>query len=324
MIAHTLSPQPEGFSVGGMRLIPGGTFAMGSAAFYPEEQPMRQVRVDAFWIDETPVTNAQFSAFVAATGHVTFAEVPPDPKDYPGMDPALGLPGSLVFTGTDGPVAMDDWHQWWAFVHGADWRHPAGPQSSIEELMDHPAVHIAHRDAEAYARWAGKRLPTEAEHEYAARGGHDRRDYAWGDELAPEGRMMANYWQGQFPWNNTAEDGWLGTSPVRAFPPNDYGLYDMAGNVWEWTDDWYADPRPAKKPYAGACCVIPNPRGANRAASFDPCSPKLKIPRKVIKGGSHLCAENYCRRYRPAARQGEAIDSTTSHIGFRCVRSACA
>ncbi len=307
-----------------MIFITGGVFAMGSDDFYPEEAPVRDVRVDDFWIDETPITNAQFAEFVAATDYITFAEIAPDPKDYPGMESAMTLPGSLVFTSTPKPVPMHDWSQWWAFVHGADWRHPTGPHSDLDGLDDHPVVHIAHRDAQAYAEWAGKRLPTEAEHEYAARGGHEGRAYVWGEELAPDGRMMANYWQGEFPWQNSAEDGWSRTSPVRAFPPNDYGLYDIAGNVWEWTDDFYADPKPLKKSHASACCVTPNPRGATRAASFDPCTPKMKIPRKVIKGGSHLCAENYCRRYRPAARQGEAIDSTTSHIGFRCVRDATA
>ena len=306
----------------GMRLISEGIFTMGSTAFYPEEQPTRRVKVDSFWIDEAPVTNAQFAEFVEATGFVTFAEIPPDPKDYPGLDPAMAKAGSLVFTGAENPVAMHDWSQWWSFVHGADWRHPLGPGSNIDDLMDHPVVHVAHRDAQAFADWADKRLPSEAEHEYAARGGHEGREFIWGDELAPGGAMLANYWQGRFPYENTVQDGWLRTSPVRHFPPNDYGLYDMAGNVWEWTDDWYSEPKPVNKRHAGACCVIENPRGATRAASFDPCSPGLKIPRKVIKGGSHLCADNYCQRYRPAARQGEAIDSTTSHIGFRCVRSA--
>ncbi|MFN3473051.1 MAG: formylglycine-generating enzyme family protein [Blastomonas sp.] len=304
-----------------MRLVPGGTFRMGSDAFYPEEQPIRRVRVDPFWIDETPVTNAQFAEFVAATGYVTFAEIAPDPKDYPGMDPALAQPGSLVFTGTDQAVSTGDWSQWWAFVHGADWRHPQGPASSIDVLMDHPVVHIAHRDAAAYAVWADKRLPTEAEYEWAARGGDGEHEYAWGNELAPGGRILANYWHGQFPHENLNPDGWQRTSPVRFYPPNGRGLFDIIGNVWEWTDDWFAAPKPKKKHYFGACCVIDNPRGAHRAASFDPCTPRLKIARKVIKGGSHLCAENYCQRYRPAARQGEAIDSTTSHIGFRCVKS---
>lgn len=318
---NPLSATESGASAG-MRLIPGGSFAMGSTRFYPEEQLVRQVRVDPFWIDETPVTNAQFAAFVAATGYVTFAEIPPDPRDYPGMDPALARAGSLVFTGTDRPVSTRDWSQWWAFVPGADWPHPSGPGSCIDGLMDHPVVHVAHRDAAAYAAWAGRRLPTEAEHEWAARGDDADRDYAWGNELAPDGRIMANYWHGQFPHENLSPDGWLRTSPVGFYPPGAHGLFDMIGNVWEWTEDWYAAPQPMKKRHSGACCVIDNPRGAHRAASFDPCTPRLKIPRKVIKGGSHLCAENYCQRYRPAARQGEAIDSTTSHIGFRCARSA--
>jgi len=303
----------------GMVHVPGGSFTMGSGRFYPEERPARKVRVDSFWIDATPVTNRAFARFVEATGYRTSAEIPPDPKDYPGMDPAMAQPGSLVFQKTPRPVPLNDWSQWWAFVLGADWRHPTGPDSSIEGMEDHPVVHVAYADALAYAEWAGKSLATEAEWEYAARGGHDGREYAWGDELAPGGAMLANFWQGRFPDVNTCEDGWERTSPVRHYPPNDYGLYDMIGNVWEWTQDWYAQPKPAEKRKPGACCTIDNPRGGRKAESFDPCTPELKIPRRVTKGGSHLCAENYCQRYRPAARQGQAIDSTTSHIGFRCV-----
>ncbi|WP_066557728.1 formylglycine-generating enzyme family protein [Croceicoccus bisphenolivorans] len=301
--------------------LPGGIFTMGSTAFYPEERPLRRVKVDPFWIDATPVTNRQFAEFVAATGHVTFAEIPPDPKDYPGMDPALAKPGSLVFTPPAHAVPLDDWTQWWSFSFGADWRHPHGPDSSITGLEDHPVVHVTFADALAYAKWAGKALPTEAEWEFAARGGQDDgHEYQWGDELAPGGRMMANYFQGTFPHGNTLEDGWERTSPVGSFPANAYGLFDMIGNVWEWTRDWYADPVPAKKAKADACCVIANPRGPAKGASYDRATPELKIPRRVTKGGSHLCAENYCQRYRPAARQGQAVDSSTSHIGFRCVR----
>ncbi|WP_253342315.1 formylglycine-generating enzyme family protein [Sphingobium sp. OAS761] len=299
--------------------LAGGVFTMGSENFYPEERPVRRVKVDPFWIDETPVTNRQFADFVAATGHVTFAELAPDPKDYPGMDPAMAKAGSLVFTRPGHPVPPDDWTQWWRFMFGADWRHPLGPDSTLDGLDDHPVTHVTHADAKAYATWAGKSLPTEAEFEFAAQGGHDGRDYQWGDTLAPGGRMLANYWQGAFPHENTIEDGWEHTSPVRSYPPNDYGLYDMIGNVWEWTNDWYATPKPAEKKKPDACCTVANPRGAAMRESFDPCMPDLKIARKVTKGGSHLCAENYCQRYRPAARQGQPIDSSTNHIGFRCV-----
>ncbi|MCB2066122.1 MAG: formylglycine-generating enzyme family protein [Erythrobacter sp.] len=302
-----------------MIAIPGGVFTMGSEAFYPEERPLRRVKLDRFWIDPTPVTNRQFADFVAATGHVTLAEIAPDPADYPGMDPALAQPGSLVFRRTPQPVRLDDFSQWWEFCLGADWRHPTGPGSSIDGLEDHPVVQVAYGDALAYAEWAGKALPTEAEFEFAARGGHEGREFAWGDELAPGGQMLANFWQGQFPCENTLEDGWERTSPVRHYPPNDYGVWDMIGNVWEWTTDWYALPRAVAKAKPGACCTIANPRGGRKADSFDPCMPQSKIARRVIKGGSHLCAESYCQRYRPAARQGQALDTSTSHIGFRCI-----
>jgi formylglycine-generating enzyme len=304
----------------GMVHLRGGAFTMGSESFYPEERPLRRVKVDSFWIDETPVTNRQFAEFVADTGHVTLAEIAPNPADYPGMDPAMARPGSLVFTPPSQPVRLDDWSQWWRFCFGADWRHPQGPASSIDGLEDHPVTHVAFADALAYADWAGKSLPTEAEWEFAARGGlDDGRDYQWGDELAPGGEMLANYWQGAFPHENTCADGWRYTSPVRTFPANGYGLFDTIGNVWEWTRDWYALPKAIEKRKPGACCTIPNPRGGAKRDSFDPCTPELKIPRRVTKGGSHLCAENYCRRYRPAARQGQPVDSSSSHIGFRCV-----
>ena len=300
-----------------MRLIPGGRFRMGSDRFYPEEAPVVEVRVDAFLIDETPVTNAEFARFVAETGHVTFAEVAPDPRDYPGMDPALAQPGSAVFEQPARVAGLRDIGQWWRWRIGANWRRPLGPGSSLEGLDDHPVVHVAHADAAAYAAWAGKALPTEAEWEFAARGGLEGADYAWGGELAPGGSMMANYWQGEFPLRNDLTDGWLRTSPVRSFPANGYGLFDMIGNVWEWTDDWYA-PRTAA-PARAACCVPANPRGGAEAESLDPTA-AVPIPRRVVKGGSHLCAANYCRRYRPAARHPEAVDTTTSHIGFRCVK----
>lgn len=302
----------------GMRFIEGGIFTMGSERFYPEEAPMRPVRVDAFWIDETPVTNAAFQRFVEETGYRTVAEIPPDPRDYPGLDPADARAGSLLFQPTSGPVDLSDWSQWWTFSFGTDWHHPHGPDSRLDGLEDHPVVHIAHADAAAYAKWAGKRLPTEAEWEFAARGGIEGVDYAWGDALAPEGRMLANYWQGAFPHGNTLEDGFERTSPVRSYPPNGFGLYDMIGNVWEWTNDWFTQPRIERKT-RGSCCVPSNPRGGTRRDSLDPAMPGLSIPRKVLKGGSHLCAASYCQRYRPAARHPQAIDSSTSHIGFRCV-----
>ncbi|KFG91368.1 Sulfatase-modifying factor 1 [Sphingobium herbicidovorans NBRC 16415] len=299
----------------GMRWVEGGAFAMGSENFYPEEAPVRRVRVDGFWIDETPVTNRAFARFVEATGHRTVAEIAPDPKDYPGMPIELAQPGSLLFQRTVGPVDLQDHSQWWTFALGVDWRHPHGPGSSLDGLEDHPVVHVTFEDARAYAKWAGKSLPTEAEWEYAARGGLDGQDYAWGGELAPEGEMLANYWQGAFPFANTLDDGWERTSPVRSYPANGFGLYDMIGNVWEWTSDWYAQPRVEAKA-RGSCCVPANPRGPTRHESLDPMS---AIPRKVLKGGSHLCAPSYCQRYRPAARHAQAIESSTSHIGFRCV-----
>jgi formylglycine-generating enzyme required for sulfatase activity len=301
--------------------VPGGEYAMGSDRFYPEEAPVRRVRVDPFWIDETPVTNAQFAAFVAATGHLTFAEIAPDPKDYPGMDPALAQPGSAVFEMTDRPVDTGV-PSWWHFRLGASWRAPTGPGSSIDGIEDHPVVHVAYADAEAYAAWAGKALPTEAEWEFAARGGLDGADYAWGSELAPAGAMLANYWQGLFPFANQLTDGYLRTSPVRTYPANGYGLYDMIANVWEWTTDWFAQPKEEKmapKKYGGSCCIPANPRGGTRDGSIVKGDP-AKMPRKVLKGGSHLCAENYCRRYRPAARYAQPVDTTTSHVGFRCIR----
>lgn len=296
----------------GMRRLGGGEFVMGSERFYPEERPLRPVRVDPFWIDETPVTNRQFAAFVRATGHRTLAEIPPDPKDYPGMPPEMARAGSLVFQPTAGPVWTGDPSQWWEFKFGAFWRRPLGRPGPMA-LDDHPVVHLAYEDAAAYAEWAGKSLPTEAEWEFAARGGQAS-EFAWGDELAPGGAMLANYWQGEFPWRNSKLDGWERTSPVGSFPPNGYGLSDMIGNVWEWTCDWYADAGDLVA--ASPCCA---PKGGAMEASYDPATPQVMIPRKVIKGGSHLCAESYCQRYRPAARHPQAIDSSTSHIGFRCV-----
>ncbi|MCB2078870.1 MAG: formylglycine-generating enzyme family protein, partial [Novosphingobium sp.] len=273
--------------------------------------------VDGFWIDYTSVTNRQFKAFVRETGYVTFAEVPPDPRHYPGVLPHMLYAGSLVFLPPTRMPDQNDWSQWWTFLKGADWRHPYGRKSNLNGLDHHPVVHVAFADALAYAKWAGKELPTEAEWEFAARGGLDGAEYAWGDEFLPGGRHMANTWQGNFPVENRNDDGYARTSPVKAFPENGYGVYDMIGNAWEWTVDWYAARHEADA--QKACCIPQNPRGGREDASYDPSQPQIRIPRKVIKGGSHLCAPNYCRRYRPAARHAEAIDTSTSHLGFRCI-----
>jgi formylglycine-generating enzyme required for sulfatase activity len=315
-------PHPDGARGGqaphpNMVWIPGGTFRMGSDSHYPEEAPVHHVRVDGFWIDRTPVTNRDFRAFVKATGYVTVAEIPPDPKDYPGALPHMLQAGSLVFTPGVDPGDLRDWSRWWNFRFGANWRRPYGPASSITGLEHHPVVHVAYRDVEAYARWAGKSLPTEAEWEFAARGGLDGAEFAWGDELTPGNRHMANTWQGAFPLENLRADGYDRTSPVTAFPPNGYGVYDMIGNVWEWTTDWFTAKHAPDQ--AKACCIPANPRGGPEAGSYDPCDPATRIPRKVLKGGSHLCAPNYCRRYRPAARHAQPIDTSASHLGFRCL-----
>lgn len=297
--------------------IPAGRFSMGAERFYPEEAPVRDVEVDGFAIDRGPVTVAQYTRFVDETGYVTLAERTPDPAKYPDADPSLLVPGSAVFRPTAHPVSLDDPRQWWAYVPGANWRHPWGPNSDNSQRQDHPVTHVAYADADAYARWAGKELPTEAEWEYAARGGLDSAIFAWGDEMSPDGRLMANFWQGEFPWRNTGAKGWRGTTPVGLFAPNGYGLHDMTGNVWEWTSDFYA-PRPdtAVSPCCGA---IQNPRVRSSEESYDVGNPGAAIPRRTVKGGSHLCAPSYCLRYRPAARQPEAIDTSTSHIGFRCI-----
>ena len=301
----------------GMLYVPGGTFRMGSDKHYPEEAPVHRVTVDGFWMDRTPVTNRQFKEFIRATGHVSCAEIPPDARDYPGALPQMLYAGSLVFKPPLRSVDRRNWSEWWTFLKGADWRHPYGPNSNIDGLDDHPVVHVAFADAEAYAKWAGKDLPTEGEWEFAARGRLEGTEFAWGDEFTPGGRHMANTWQGDFPRQNRNEDGFERTSPVTAFPPNGYGLYDMIGNVWEWTSDWWSTRHEADAPKA--CCIPVNPRGGREEGSYDPCQPRIKIPRKVLKGGSHLCAPNYCRRYRPAARHAEAVDTSTSHVGFRCI-----
>ena len=290
---------------------------MGSDAFYLEERPVHAVTVDGFWIDEHPVTVAEFRRFVKATGHVTVAEVAPDPAEYPDADPDLLVPGSLVFTPTEGAVDLSDVHNWWSWMPGAQWRSPEGPDSTVHGRELHPVTHVAYADALAYCAWAGKELPTEAQWERAARGGLEGKVFCWGDEFAPRGKMMANTWQGQFPWQNLLLDRFERTSPVKHFPPNGFGLYDMAGNVWEWTADFFS-PRHADEP-EHPCCSPRNPRVSSPDQSYDLGAPGADIPRRVTKGGSHLCAPNYCLRYRPAARQGEAVDTSTSHIGLRCV-----
>jgi len=296
-----------------MRWVPGGEFAMGSNDFYPEERPVRRVAVDGFWMDEQLVTAGEFRRFVRETGYTTVAERPLDPSDYPGADPQLLVPGALVFRKSTGPVDLRDYRNWWRYVPGASWKRPGGPGTTINGRDRHPVVQVACEDAEAYAAWAGKELPSEAEWELAARGGLEGAVFAWGDDELLDGRQMANTWQGEFPWQNLKLDGYEGTSPVAKFPPNGYGLYDMTGNVWEWTVDFFAAQRESAEP---ACCVPHNPRTTSADASY---AEGETLPRRVIKGGSHLCAPNYCLRYRPSARQGEAIDTSTSHIGFRCI-----
>jgi formylglycine-generating enzyme required for sulfatase activity len=299
--------------------IKGGSFRMGSDHHYPEEAPAHHVAVGEFWIDRHPVTNASFAEFVAATGYVTTAERPLDAEAFPDAPRENLVPGSLVFTGTRGPVDLRHLSQWWTWTPGASWCHPEGPGSNIDMRADHPVVHVAYDDADAYARWAGRCLPTEAEWEYAARGGLDAAEFTWGNEARPNGQRMANIWNGEFPWRNTLDDGFARTSPVGSFPPNGFGLYDMAGNVWEWTADWYGDSTPET---LDACCVPQNPLGGSERDSLDPAQPQFPIPRKVIKGGSHLCADSYCLRYRPAARRPQMIDTGMSHLGMRCARRA--
>jgi formylglycine-generating enzyme len=293
--------------------VSGGVFRMGSDHHYPEEAPAREVDVDGFWLDRTTVTNAAFAAFVAATGYRTVAERPLDPADFPGAPAENLTPGSLVFVRTPGPVDLRHLSQWWVWTPGASWRHPEGPGSDLAGRADHPAVHVAYEDAEAFAAWAGLVLPTEAQWERAARGGVDGATYTWGNEPETADLRRANYWHGDFPWR--ADEGYGSTMPVGSFPPNGYGLADMAGNVWEWTQDWYVERRWGD---VSACCLPREPRGGTRAASYDPAQPRLRIPRKVIKGGSFLCADSYCLRYRPAARRPHMVDTGMSHVGFRC------
>jgi formylglycine-generating enzyme len=307
------SPSP-GEPAEDMVWIPGGTYLMGSDRHYPEEAPAHKVTVNGFWMDRHTVTNREFKRFVDATGHVTVAERPANAADFPGAKPELLVPSSVMFKKAPHRVDLRS-HRWWVYVPGANWRHPRGPASALQGLWDHPVVHVAFEDAEAYARWVGKALPTEAEWEFAARGGLEGAEYAWGDEFTPGGKPMANTWQGEFPWQNLLADGYEWTAPVGSFPPNSYGLYEMTGNVWEWTTDWYQDHGRIEHP----CCTLDNPRGGAREESHDPGMTGIKVARKVMKGGSYLCAPNYCRRYRPAARMAQEADSATCHLGFRCI-----
>ena len=297
--------------------IAGGTFQMGSDNHYPEEAPAHLVTMDGFWIDRTPVTNREFARFVIATGYKTAAEIAPSPEGHPGALPHELYAGSLVFDRPHSTYDLRDCSRWWTFLQGANWRHPYGPRSDINSLNDHPVVHVSYADALAYAQWAGKDLAIEAEWEFAARGGLDGAEFAWGDELATGGIHMANTGQGEFPLRNLRQDGYERTSPVKAFPPNGYGIYDMIGNVWEWTADWYSPRHGADAAKEVRMPAIP--RGGRMDESCDPREPNAKSPRKVIKGGSHLCAPNDCRRYRPAARSAEAVGMSSSHLGFRCV-----
>lgn len=283
--------------------LSGGTFRMGSTEFYPEEAPVREVTVRPFAIDRHPVTVAEFRAFVDETNYVTVAERPLDPSMYPDALPELLVPGSLVFRQTTGPVDMRNPHQWWDYVPGAWWGAPEGPGSNVLGRDTHPVTQVSCADAQAYASWIGKELPTESEWEFAARGGLDGARFSWGDEINPDGQLMANTWQGEFPWKNNGANGHVGTSPVGSFEPNGFDLYDVCGNVWEWTADNYD-----RDDHAHACC------GPERELASG-----SGIEARVIKGGSHLCSPSYCLRFRPAARQREEIDTATSHIGFRCV-----
>jgi formylglycine-generating enzyme required for sulfatase activity len=300
-----------------MTWIPGGVFRMGSDVHYPEEAPSHRVKVDGFWMDRHTVTNADFAGFVADTGYITVAERPLDPKHYPDADPALLAPGALVFHTTTGPVNKSDVSNWWRYTLGARWDRPLGAESDLAGLENHPVIHVSFEDATAYADWAGKALPTEAEWEFAARGGLEAQPYVWGAEFTPGGQHLANTWQGEFPWRNLETDGFPGAAPVGSYPANGYGLFDMTGNVWEWTTDWYFTRHEADA--AKACCIPENPHGAPVETSFDPSQPRVPIPRKVVKGGSFLCAPSYCRRYRPAARQPQMVDTAMSHVGFRCI-----
>ena len=318
--------KPPGNAPEGMVWIPGGEFAMGAATnghgsgemAMPsnDAEPVHRVRVDGFWMDKTTVTNEEFEKFVKATDYVTIAERKPTKEEFPNAEPQDLIPGSAVFVPTDHEVPLNDHLQWWTFVNGANWRHPEGPQSDIKGKEKYPVVHVAYPDAEAYAKWAGKRLPTEAEFEYAARGGLTGKTYAWGDEFRPDGKWMANTWQGKFPVKDAAEDGYPGLAPVAKFPPNGYGLFDMAGNVWQWCSDWYRSDYYAQLAEAGDLTI--NPKGPD--SSFDPAEPNEK--KRVHRGGSFLCNDRFCSRYMVGTRGKGEVTTGTNHLGFRCVRDA--
>ena len=293
---------------------------MGSdSAEYPEEGPTRQVSVEGFWIDVSPVTTREFARFVEETGYVTVAEREIDPSEYPQLDPSILRPGSMVFKApAGGRVDLSRFVNWWTYVPGASWARPEGPDTDVDDRTSHPVTHVAWDDVIAYSTWAGKQIPTEAEWERAARGGLDGATYAWGDELEPGGRVMANTWAGEFPLQNLKADAERGTSPVGTYPANGYGLFDMIGNVWEWTSDFYRPRHDAVT--ASPCCASVNPRSDDPSDSYDADEPgEAHVPRRVVKGGSYLCAPNYCQRYRPAARQGQQVESAMSHLGFRCI-----
>jgi len=320
--------KPAGPAPAGMVWIPGGEFAMGSdeagealcsiAGVTRDAQPVHRVFVDGFWMDRTEVTNDQFEQFVKATGYVTVAERVPTAAELPGVAPEKLVAGSIVFTPTEHPVELNDNFQWWRYQSGASWRHPLGPDSTLKGKEKYPVVHVAYEDAVAYARWAGKRLPTEAEWEFAARGGLEGKLYAWGDVLKPDGRWMANIYEGKFPVKDTGADGFVGIAPVARFPANGYGLHDMAGNVWEWCSDWYRADYYARLAKAGG--VARNPQGPD--TPFDPSEPDVN--KRVHRGGSFLCTDQYCTRYMVGTRGKGEISTGTNHLGLRCVRSATA
>jgi len=322
------SAAAPGTAPNGMVWIPGGEFSMGAndppdmdevgMKATEDARPIHRVYVDGFFMDQTDVTNAQFAAFVKATNYITVAERTPRAEDFPGAPPENLVAGSVIFSPPDHPVSLDNHYQWWSYVPGANWRHPLGPRSEIKGKDDYPVVHVAYEDAEAYARWAGKRLPTEAEWEFAARGGRAGEPFVWGDEFCVGGKYMANTHQGQFPLKDTGQDGFVGIAPVARYPANGYQLYDMAGNVWQWTSDWYRPEYYAQLVKAGG--VARNPRGPE--SSYDPAEPDQ--PKKVHRGGSFLCTDQYCSRYIVGTRGKGEVGTGTNHLGFRCVKDAAA